>query len=63
MVCTMEVQELLLILSATFFLLSAARLGKWEDSRVSPTRVKSRKYGKQSILLLEVPSTEGEPLT
>ncbi|XP_059685548.1 uncharacterized protein CXorf65 homolog [Gavia stellata] len=37
-----------------------AKLGKWEDSKVSPTRVKSRKYGKQATLLLEVPSTEGK---
>ncbi|XP_050766808.1 uncharacterized protein CXorf65 homolog [Gymnogyps californianus] len=37
-----------------------AKLGKWEDSKVSPTRVKSRKYGKQTILLLEVPSTAGK---
>ncbi|XP_053942778.1 uncharacterized protein LOC128854348 [Cuculus canorus] len=35
-----------------------AQFGKWEDSKVSPTGVKSRKYGKQAGLLLEVPSTE-----
>ncbi|XP_063211373.1 uncharacterized protein LOC134524959 isoform X3 [Chroicocephalus ridibundus] len=37
-----------------------AKLGKREDLKVSPTRVKSRKYSKQAVLPLEVPSTEVE---
>lgn len=37
-----------------------AKLGKWEDSKVSPTTAKSTKNSKQAILLLEVPSTEVE---
>ncbi|XP_074018634.1 uncharacterized protein CXorf65 homolog [Numenius arquata] len=37
-----------------------AKLGKREDLKVSPTRVKSRKYGKQATLPLEVPRTEVE---
>lgn len=44
-------------LSAAFSLLPAAKLGKSEDSKGSPTRGKIRKYGKKSSLLLESPST------
>lgn len=63
MACSTEVQELHFIVSyQVVFLVSAAKLGKQEDSKVSPTRAKSRKHGKQAVLLLEVPSTEGEPL-
>ncbi|TFK02602.1 transmembrane protease serine 9 [Platysternon megacephalum] len=36
-----------------------AKLGNWEDSKVSSTRVKSKKAGKKTVLL-EVPSAEGK---
>ncbi|CAM5128042.1 unnamed protein product, partial [Natator depressus] len=35
-----------------------AKLWKWEDSKVSSTRVKSKKAGKKPTRLLEVPSPE-----
>ncbi|CAM4612415.1 unnamed protein product [Lepidochelys kempii] len=37
-----------------------AKLWKWEDSKVSSTRVKSKKAGKKPTRLLEVPSPEGK---
>ncbi|XP_067420613.1 uncharacterized protein CXorf65 homolog isoform X2 [Emydura macquarii macquarii] len=35
-----------------------AKLGNWEDSKVSSTRVKSKKAAKKTNVLLGVPSTE-----
>ncbi|CAM4684030.1 unnamed protein product [Lepidochelys olivacea] len=37
-----------------------AKLWKWEDSKVSSTRVKSKKAGRKPTRLLEVPSPEGK---
>nr|XP_042707859.1 uncharacterized protein CXorf65 homolog [Chrysemys picta bellii] len=37
-----------------------AKLCNWEDSKVSSTRVKSKKAGKKPTVLLELPSAEGK---
>ncbi|XP_075765789.1 uncharacterized protein CXorf65 homolog [Pelodiscus sinensis] len=37
-----------------------AKLGNWEDSKVSSTGVKAKKAGKKTSVLLEIPSEEGK---